>query len=70
MAACQSCLNLDKIPSSTEPHENLRLNGSRKHKSMGNASGNVESYSCQICGSRLIRDNDRKDPGAIWEITP
>lgn len=68
MNTCVDCQGLHNQLSREEPHANLKLLDSTKHRSMGNASGKVELYQCTACGTYLGRDLDRKDSGASWEI--
>lgn len=69
MEACADCLALHGKLSAAEPHAALKLLDSRKHRSMGNAVGKIEHYQCTNCATQLLRDMDRKDDGASWEIS-
>lgn len=69
MSACPDCTALDKTPVSTSPHANLLLHSQAGINFGGTATGHVEYYLCNACGTKWARTVARSEPAAVWEHT-
>ncbi|HJV74196.1 MAG TPA: hypothetical protein VJ654_08255 [Noviherbaspirillum sp.] len=69
MPACPDCTALDKASASTSPHANLLLHSQAGINFGGTATGHVEYYLCNACGTKWARTVARSEPEAVWEHT-
>lgn len=69
MPACPDCAELDKASVSTSPHANLLLHSQAGINFGGTATGHVEYYLCNVCGTKWERTVARSEPDAEWKHT-
>lgn len=68
MARCDDCEKLDVAPSAVEPHGQLQELGRDEYRGDGNRRTASIRYRCTVCLTPMVRDMDRRDPDASWEI--
>ncbi len=66
---CEACNQINRKLSGVQPHAALKLVEKKKWDLAGAAVGTIEYYECGTCGAKLIRDLDKKDAHANWEIS-
>jgi hypothetical protein len=69
MPECPDCIAQNKTPVSTSPHANLLLHSEAGINFGGTATGRVEYYICNACGTKWSRTIARSEPDATWQHT-
>lgn len=67
MPACSDCAHLHKQSVTVSPHAYLLLHSQAGINFGGTASGHVEYYVCNACGTKWARTVARSEPDAVWE---
>ena len=66
---CPDCLALDGANVSVSPHASLLLHSDAGINFGTTASGHVEYYVCNTCGTKWERIRARSEPDAQWRHT-
>lgn len=66
---CPDCLALDGANVSVSPHATLLLHSEAGINFSATASGHVEYYVCNTCGTKWERIRARSEPDAQWKHT-
>jgi len=60
---CTDCAALIGSPIANEPHSSLQL-----RSAMVLALGESQYYQCESCGKKLVRKQEKHDPGMRWRL--
>jgi hypothetical protein len=60
---CVHCRILLDSPVGVEPHASLKT-----YLVSALSEGKVEYYECRACGTKLLREHRKHDPGVRWQL--
>lgn len=66
MMECEDCAGLEGASALTSPHANLLLHSDALINYGATASGRIEYYRCNLCGTKWERVRARSEPEARW----
>jgi hypothetical protein len=66
MTECEECAALEGANALTSPHASLLLHSDALINYGATASGRIEYYKCNRCGTKWERVRARSEPDARW----
>jgi len=67
MPPCNECDALDGANIVVSPHANLLLHSEAPINFGATATGRIEYYVCNLCGTQWERERARSEPQAVWQ---
>ncbi|RJF98518.1 hypothetical protein D3871_08350 [Noviherbaspirillum saxi] len=66
MSVCNECASLAGANTATSPHANLLLHSEAAINFGATATGRIEYYICNRCGTAWERERAKSEPQAVW----